>query len=150
MGVDHHHDVGWPHADLRQTILEHRQPVRAFVLEAVNVLELVVFLVAGAGVDQDQPRWMFDQKTAHSHLNAIALVSWNPFLPQRFWHYAEHRTAIELLAAGLNRVDSQRSDLAPLHQWRWCGHAVVSRLTEVGMAGGRRFRFLRPRAPSSD
>src|SRR3954468_2348925 len=149
VGIDYHHDIRWPHANLRQAVLEHREALGAVVLEAVDVSELLVFLVAGAGVDQDQARGVLDEQAAHSQLNSIALVGCDLFLPQRLRDNAEHRAAVELLTTSLDGMNSQRADLAAINEWSRRGHAVVSLVTDVGIAGGRRLRFFPERAPSS-
>src|SRR4051812_17188044 len=115
MGVDHHHHVIWGDANLSQPILEHRRPADAFVLEAIDVLELVVLLIAGAGVNEDKPGRVLDQQTAHAELDAIALVGRYPLLPEGFRDDAKHRAAVQLLTSGLNRVDGQRANLAALN-----------------------------------
>ncbi len=59
---------------------------------------------------------MLDQQAAHAELDPIPLVGGNPPLPERLGDDAEHRAAVELLAAGLNRVDAQAAQLPRLHR----------------------------------
>ncbi len=48
--------------------------------------------------------------------NPIPLVGGNLPLPERLGDDAEHRAAVELLAAGLKRVDAQAAQLARLNR----------------------------------
>ena len=55
---------------------------------------------------------MLDEQAAHAELDPIALVGGDAPLPERLRDDAEHRAAVELLAAGLDRVDAQAADVA--------------------------------------
>src|ERR1700730_1307587 len=101
MGVNHDRDVGRYDTGLLQSILEHGRAVRALVLEAVNVLELLVLLVARAGVDEDEARWMLDEQASHAELYPVPWVGGNALLPKRLRNDTEHGAAVEPLPAGL-------------------------------------------------
>src|SRR5687768_1866670 len=115
MSVDHDRDVVGRDTDRRQAILEPRSSIRACILDSVDVEKLLVFLVAGACVDQHQSGSVLDQQASHAELNPVALVRRNAFLPERLGHDTEHRTAVELLSARLNRVHRERADLSRLY-----------------------------------
>src|SRR5205814_3698769 len=68
VSVDHHHDVGRTDANLRKAVLEHGQSAGAFVLQTVDALELGILLVAGSGVNENQPRRMLAEGAAHAML----------------------------------------------------------------------------------
>src|SRR6185437_919127 len=135
-----HHDVLRPDADLSQSVLEPGGAARTFVLDTIDVVELRVLLVPRPGVDQHWSDVMLDQQTAHTELDAIALVGRNAALPQRLRHDAEHRAAIEPLATGLDRMHTPAAKLAALDE-RFGNHALVSSVTECGSAGARRGRL---------
>ena len=139
MGVDHQHNVRWPDPHARQSIFQHCQASAAFVLETVDVLELLVLLVAGPCVDEDESRRMLYQQAPHAELYSVTLVGRDALFPERLGNDAEHRPAIQLLPARLDRVNGERADCAALDQRGRCRHAVVSRVTDVGMPERRRF-----------
>src|SRR6059058_5477218 len=74
VGVDDENDVRRSHSELSQTVLEHRQAISALILDPINILELLIFLVAGSCIDEDGPGRMLDQHTPHAELDAVALV----------------------------------------------------------------------------
>jgi hypothetical protein len=47
---------------------------------------------------------MFDKQTSHPQWDAIALISRDPALPQRFGYHAEHSATIQLLPSSLDGV----------------------------------------------
>ena len=96
MGVDHDRDVFRAGLRLRESIFESRATLCALVLDSVDLLEFLVFLVAGAGIDEDKPRRMLDEQAPHSELNPVALVGGNSPFPERLRNDAEHRAAVEL------------------------------------------------------
>jgi hypothetical protein len=55
---------------------------------------------------------VLDQETAHPQLDPVALVGRDPAFPERLGYHAEHGTAIQLLAARLDRVYLKRADAA--------------------------------------
>src|ERR1700720_4138360 len=116
MGVDDEGDVGWRDPDLFKTIFEHGRAVGALVLDSVDVLELLVLLVASAGVDEDEARWMLDEQASHTKLYPVPRVRGDALLPERLRNDTEHGAAVEPLPAGLNRMNREAADLAALHQ----------------------------------
>src|SRR3981081_2961224 len=82
---------------------------------------------------------MLDEETAHAELNSISLVGRNAPFPQRLWDDAEHCAAIQLLAAGLDRVDGEVATLSELQPRAGRSQAVVSRRTGVGNPDALRF-----------
>src|SRR4051812_2468540 len=149
MGVDHERYVCRRKSSLRQAILQHRRAVRPFVLEAVDVLELRVFLVPRPGIDEYCTGRMLDEQTAHAERDPVPLIRRDALFPKRFRHHAEHRAAIQFLATRVDRMDSQRPNFPGLNQWCWSGHAVVSFVTECGSAGARRFLRFPEDLPSN-
>ena len=139
MRVDDQRNIWRSDANLIQAILEQGSAIRALVLQTVDILEFFIFLVAGARVDEDEPRRMLNEQAAHAQPYAVSLVRTDALFPEWLRNDAEHRTAIEFLTAGLDRVNSEVADLAALHQRSWRGHAVVSRVTGVGNPDGLRF-----------
>src|SRR4029450_3228454 len=67
---------------------------------------------------------------AHAQLDAIAVVGRNASFPERLRHDAEHRTAVDLLSTGLDRVNAERSYREGIDEWgegsRHAKHARVS------------------------
>src|SRR2546428_1097917 len=111
MGIDHPADVRGGVAKLRQRILQLGTPVLPFVLDPVDVLELVVLLVAEPRVDEDQPVVVLDQETPQRQGNAVALVGRDAALPQGLRHDAEHGPAVEALRTALQRVTPEPAHL---------------------------------------
>src|SRR5881392_3901711 len=109
--IDHPADVGGGMTELRERIFELGTPVLPFVHDAVDVFELLAFLVAEPRVHKHEPVVVLDQEAAQRQGNAVALVGRNATLPQRFRHDAEHGAAVEGLAAGLERVAGEAADL---------------------------------------
>src|ERR1043166_3649857 len=141
MRVDHQRDVRRRMTEFREAILEPRQSGLATVFDAVNVVELVVLLVAGTVVDEDEAGVVLDQEAAHAELNPVPRVGRNAPLPERLRDDAEHRSTVELLPSGLNRVDSKGADL-PAFDEGLEGHAVCSMSARRGIAEGLT-RFFR-------
>src|SRR5690242_863626 len=112
MAVDDHLDVARRDPELRESIFETRRSLLATILDAIDVVELRVFLVARAGIDQHRPDVVLDQQTPHAKLNPVARVGGNAALPERLGHDAEHRAAVELLATGLNRMHAKTAELS--------------------------------------
>jgi hypothetical protein len=52
--------------ELSQTVLEQGARIGASIFDAINVVELCVFLVARPVVDQRQPALMLDQEAPHA------------------------------------------------------------------------------------
>ena len=92
---------------------------------------------------------MLDEETAHAELDSISLVGGDALFPERLGNDAEHRAAVELLAAGLNRVNLQVADARRLDERLGARHAVVSRETGVGSAGALRVRRFAADMPRS-
>src|SRR6185503_15655421 len=69
MRVDHERDVIRRYAELTQPVLQLRRTTRPRVLDAVDVVELVILLVPRAVVDQHEPRLVLDEQTPHAQLN---------------------------------------------------------------------------------
>ena len=59
---------------------------------------------------------VLDEQAAHAERDAVALVGRDLPLPERLRDDAEHRAAVELLAAGLEGVDAERADGARLDE----------------------------------
>ncbi len=116
MRVDDDADVLRPHTGLTQSVLEQSLAFRALVLDAVDVLELLGFLVPRARIHQDQARRMLDEEAPHAELNSIPLVGGNPLFPERLGDDAEHGTAVQPLSSRLNCVNGEVADLHALHQ----------------------------------
>ena len=147
--VDHQRNVLRAHTDVEQAILQRRRSPYSAVLDAVNVIKLLIFLVSGAGIDQYRADLVVDEQTAHAELDAVLLVGHDAALPERLGDNAEHRAAVQLLAARLDRVDRPPAkapgfDAGAESRWRRVDgrrHAVVSLSTGRGDAGGRRGRY---------
>ena len=85
-------------------------------VEAVDLLQLRVHLVAGAGVDDHQrPRRAPHQQRPHRHVDRVALVGRRALLPQRLRHDAEHRAAVEPEVAVEQRRESRSPELSLEH-----------------------------------
>ena len=115
--VDHHAHVGRRVPQRGERVLEPRAPVGAGVLHAVDVGELGVFLVAEPRVDEHEADVVLHEEAAHAELDAVARVGRDSPLPEWLGHHAEHRPAIELLEAGLQRMDAQAAERARLDEW---------------------------------
>src|SRR5204863_5116160 len=91
MRVDHPSDVGGTVPHCGQGILQLRgAPAgRALILDTVDVHELRVFLVAEAGVDEDETVVVLDEEAPQREGDAIALVGGNAALAEPLWHDAE-------------------------------------------------------------
>ena len=114
MRVDHESDVRRQHTDLAKRVFQLRRgAVGAAVLDTVDVVELLIFLVAGARVDQHEPRLMLHEQAPHAELDSVARVGGDLSFPERLGHDSEHRAAVQLLAACLERVHSQLPDPPP-------------------------------------
>lgn len=61
---------------------------------------------------------VLDEQAAHAELDAVALVRRHATLPERLRDNAEHRAAVELLAARLDGVDAPASELARFNERR--------------------------------
>src|SRR5882672_4653573 len=116
MGIDDDRDVRRLDAYFLEAILEQSRSVGALILEPVDVLELLVLLVARAGVDEDESGRMLDEKVAHAELDPVPGIRRNALLPQRLRNDAEHRAAVESLTARLDRVNREAANLATLHE----------------------------------
>src|SRR4029079_4642400 len=112
MRIDHQRDVLGTNSDVEEAVLEPGRPALAAILYAVDVVELLIFLVPRAGVDENRTDLMLDEETAHPELDAIALIGNDTALPEHLRHDAEHRAAVQLLTAGLDRVDRPPADAA--------------------------------------
>src|SRR4029077_18218269 len=110
VGIDYPADVGGRVTEFGKGILELGPPAFPFVLHAVDVPELLVFLVAEPSVHENQPVVVLDQETAECQGNPIALIGGDAALPQGFRHDAEHGAAVEPLGPGLEGVAGQMSD----------------------------------------
>src|SRR5882762_7326137 len=110
VAVDHPAHVGGGVAELREGIFQLGAPALPFVLHAVDVPELLVFLVAEPRVHENQPVVVLDQETAECQGNPIALIGGDAALPQGFRHDAEHGAAVEPLGPALQGVAGQAAD----------------------------------------
>jgi len=81
MRIDHNANVFGTNANLSEPVLERRALVLTFVLDSVNVLELLVFLVPRASVDQHQTRRMLDKKCSHAELYSVSIISRDSSFP---------------------------------------------------------------------
>src|SRR5688572_16666499 len=105
------------HPQITQSVFKLRRRLAvAAVLDPVDLVELVVFLVPRSSVDQNETGVVLDEQTPHAELDAIALIGRNAALPQRFWNNTEHRTAVEPLPACLNGVYAPTTNDTTLHQ----------------------------------
>src|SRR5439155_27378227 len=82
-----------------------------FVHDAVDVFELLAFLVAEPRVHKHEPVVVLDQEAAERQGNAVALVGRNAALPQGFRHDAEHGAAVEPLRTALQCVTPEPAHL---------------------------------------
>ena len=71
-------------------------------IDAVDVVELRVFLVAEPGVDDHRPHAAHDERP-HRERDAVAIVGRRLPRPQRLRHDAEHRAAVEAEEAVVQR-----------------------------------------------
>ena len=76
-----------------------------FILDSVDVLELLRFLVSDPGIHQDQVVGGLHQEAAQGEGNPMSVVGGDLFFPQRPWNNAEHGATIQPLEAGLKEVD---------------------------------------------
>src|ERR687890_774427 len=111
MGVDHPGDVARKKSRRGKRVFQLRRPLKALILDAINIEKLCILLVAQRGVDEDQPRVMLDQQAAHGHWNAVPLIRLESGLPQHTWHHAEHGTSIEPLHSALESMAAKSADL---------------------------------------
>ena len=99
MGIDHPADVAGQEAGGGERVLQLGRALQSLVLDAVDVEELGVLLVAEGGVDEHQAVGMLDQQAAHRQRDPAPLVVADPPAPERIGHHAEHRAAVEALDA---------------------------------------------------
>src|SRR5881409_1349576 len=130
MGVDDASDIVGSVAELRQGVFEPGPAVRAFVLDTVDVDELVVLLVADAGVDEDQAVVVLDEQAAQRQRDAIAIVGRSAAGPERFGDDAEHGATVEVLEASLERMTREMADVEGC-----VGQLVSPRAAGPGSAG---------------
>src|SRR5438477_3427578 len=93
-----------------ERVFELRAAVRPLVLDAVNVDELRILLVADSGVDQYQAGIVLDQQAPQRERNAIALVGRSSARPERFRNDTEHRPAVEMLETGFKGVAGEATN----------------------------------------
>ena len=122
--IDHERDIIGREARLHDAGFEGRPSRQSVVLNAIDFLELRRFLVPDAAINQHQSIVMFDEQTAHTHGNAILRVGSDAALPQRLGHYAKHGAAVELLSAGLDRVNLPATERSGIEQWLRKAHAT--------------------------
>src|SRR5439155_10789877 len=105
------------------------------VVDAVDIPELLVFLVAQSGIDEHQPGVVLDQHATQGEGDAVAPVGRDAPLPQRLGNDPEHRATVEMLAAALEGVAAQPADRegGVGHDERGSGNA--ERGTEAGSSG---------------
>src|SRR5207302_6627892 len=94
-----------------QGILETGAAVLPLVHDPIDVLELGVFLVAQAGVDEHEAVVVLDQETTQREGDAVAVVRGNAPLPQRLGYDAEHGAAVEALGAALQGMAGEAAHL---------------------------------------
>src|SRR5213594_2351871 len=111
VGVDHPAHLLGPVAELGERVFEAGAPLPALVLDAVDVLELVAFLVAEPGVDQHESRVVLHEEAAQRQRDAVAVVRGDAPLPQGLRHHAEHGPAVQVLHPGFERMAGQAADL---------------------------------------
>ena len=117
--VDHERYVGHTMAGRDDRVLEIRARdalvvQRTRVLESIDVVELRVLFVPRAGIDEHEPDVVLDQEAPHPERNPVAFVGRDLAFPERLRHDAEHRAAVELLAAGLEGMHSESAYAARL------------------------------------
>src|SRR5690349_3899110 len=105
MRPDDYGDVTRLDTQLVEPVLKTSGAIHASVFHSVYLVELLVLLVAGAAVDENETRLVLDQEAAHAQQDAVLLVRLDLPLPQRARDNAEHRAAVKLLNPGLDRVD---------------------------------------------
>src|SRR2546426_1168715 len=110
VSVDHPAHLLGPVAELGERVFEAGAPVSALVLDAVDVPELVAFLVAEPRVDQHEPRVVLHEEAAQRQRDAVAVVRGDAPLPQGLRHDAEHGPAVQVLPPGLEGVAGQAAD----------------------------------------
>src|SRR5215213_11943940 len=115
--VDHEHHLLRTHAEVEQAILECRWTALATVLDAVDLVELVVLFAPRPGVDQDRADVVLDEQATHAKLNTIACVGGNPPLPERLGNDTEHSAAVQLLTTRLNGVNGPCAEASSLDPW---------------------------------
>lgn len=93
-------------------------------LDPIDVEELRILLVPHPGVDQHEPIGMLDEQAAHPERDPIPFVRRDAALPKRLRHDAEHRTAVEALAAGLESMDPPGTELAGFVEGSRSGHGA--------------------------
>src|SRR5437899_4395471 len=110
VGVDHPAHLLGPVAELGERVFEAGAPLPALVLDAVDVLELVAFLVAEPGVDQHESRVVLHEEAAQRQRDAVAVVRGDAPLPQGLRHHAEHGPAVQVLHPGFERMAGQAAE----------------------------------------
>ena len=101
-------DVRGVEACITDAVLEPRR--LTCVQHTVDVGELLAVLVADPRIDQHERIRRFDKEAPERQRDPITVVCRNPAFPERLRHHTEHGTAVELLNAGLDTVDADRSD----------------------------------------
>src|SRR6185503_11186862 len=139
MRVDEPAHVARLVAELGEGVFQLGSAFLAGVVNAVDVFELVVFLVADAAVDEHQAVIVLDQQAAQRQRDAVAGVGGDAALPQRLRHDAEHGAAVEVLRAALEGV-------APQAAYAEAGvHLIVSRSASDAAPHSRARRSIRER-----
>jgi hypothetical protein len=90
-----------------------RQPgaaVRSEVVDAVDLTELGVVLVADARVHEHQTVVVLHEEAAEGQRDPVLRIGGDAPLPQRLWHDPEHRPAVEVLEARFQQMATQAAD----------------------------------------
>ena len=108
--IDHPADVVRGMTQLAERVFQLGPTILAGILDAIDVDELGVFLVADSGVDQHQAGVVLDQQAPQGERDAIALVGRSAARPERFRDDTEHRPAVEMLETGFEGVACEATD----------------------------------------
>jgi hypothetical protein len=96
MGQEYIADIICSEAMLLKVLAEGVVAVRV-----VEAEELVILLIAHAGIYQYLIVAMLYQQAAHSPAAHVCIISRVGFLPHSLWHHAMHSAAIQLKVPGI-------------------------------------------------
>jgi hypothetical protein len=113
VGVDNQCYVGGLESGLADRVLQSGGV--ALVLDAIDVEELLLFLVAGPCIDEHELRAGLDEQRPHGHGDAVPVVGGNLLLPKRLRHHPEHGTTVQALASGVQCMKAKRTQLPCLY-----------------------------------
>src|ERR1700733_13538438 len=105
MRIHHNVDIGRSQTVLAQALIEKG------AIDAVNIAEPRVHLVARAGFDQYPPAARVNQQAVHRQRYAISRVSWRLLFPDRLRDHAEHGSAVEQHVAPVNDMEFEFAKL---------------------------------------